>query len=623
MGVRTQFSGLLARLRIRLHRQPVTNTPRPVSESYETLHWLYSVEQQSVIPIKWLMLLFSISLLLLQDRSLLFESRIFLSLSLYGILNIGFTWLFLFGIVGVERFRLVSYLSLVCDVFFVSALILFTGGLDSHFYYLFFLIILRSAALFQDPLRKLWSDLFMTVIYLSCAIPATTVNPADPLTPLVLRVTLLWGVILTSSFLVQVLTFQQARIFSINERLRYQIEQNREVFSSMTDAVLVFDKSQQLRLCNLSGEILLSRILGIHANQESDLIAEHTRYEPYRNPPRLFHSEPPQQWDPEVLTRFWWSLTPDRICTPIERLLDEVRFKPYGRVEGVPVLLTEKSGRKKSMVASVASFGERTEGRLGWMILLKDISEYQSLEKQLLSAEKLAAVGRLASGLAHELGNPLGIIKSCATYLAKKLESNSDLCEEARVLVSEADRCGKILKQLLTFASQEQLRLSEVDLSQILANAVNLVTFQAPSEITMDYHSECASAPTQTDEGLLTQAFVNLLLNAVQSIEKSGWVRVSLSQNEAREYQITITDSGSGMGKETLARLYDPFYTTKPTGTGLGLAITLRIFHRLGGSISVKSEPGHGTTFTLTHPQRVEEDTHLAGMNPGVGHVTL
>jgi signal transduction histidine kinase len=586
----------------------IPSIPAGSSDSLETLHWLYSVEQRSVIPTKWLIFLLAFPIILIEDRDQLARWEIIAVLGIYAATNILFSWLFLGRVVKVMQLRLWSIPSLAVDVLFVSLMTLLTGRLDSNFFYLFLMPILRSGALFQNPYKKLWSDALMTLVYLGCALPINRVSDPEVTAMVALRVALIWGVILMSFFLVQVLTSQQKRIFAINERLRYQSEQNREVLSSMTDAVMVFDPSQQLRICNRSAEDLLRRLMGVRAPIEPSQVAQDLWNLYWLEPPRVFGDRSHPPWEGgEGEFKFWANLTPDLVAAPVEHLLEEARFKPAGRVDSVPVVLEEKSGQKRSFIASVAAIGQTEDVRLGWLVLLRDISEYKSLEAQLLSAEKLAAVGRLAAGLAHELGNPLGIIKSCANYLKKKLEPGSNLVEEVEVLSSEAERCERILRQLLAFASQEQLRLIDTDLRLVVTRAVNLVAYQAPERVAMDFESPFEIAPCYTDENLLTQAFVNLLLNAVQSIEREGEVKVILEAPSPDSWQVRIRDTGCGMGKETLARMFDPFYTTKPGGTGLGLAITQRIIQRLAGTIAVHSDFGHGSEFVIQIPHKAED----------------
>ncbi len=590
------------------HVNRLIPVPAGSSDSLETLHWLYSVEQRSVIPTKWLIFLLAFPIILIEDRSQIARWEIISVLVFYALTNLLFSWLFLGRVVKVTHLRLWSVPSLVVDVLFVSLMTLFTGRLDSNFFYLFLMPILRSGALFQDPYKKLWSDILMTLVYLVCALPVNRLSDPDVTAMVALRVALIWGAILMSFFLVQVLTSQQQRIFAINERLRYQSEQNREVLSSMSDAVMVFNPSQQLRICNRSAEDLLRRLMGVRTPIEPSQVAQDLWNMYWLEPPHVFGDRSHPPWEGgEGEIKFWANLTPDLVAAPVERLLEEARFKPAGRVDSVPVVLEEKSGQKRSFIASVAAIGQTEEMRLGWLVLLRDISEYKSLEAQLLSAEKLAAVGRLAAGLAHELGNPLGIIKSCANYLKKKLEPGPGLIEEVDVLSSEAERCEKILRQLLAFASQEQLRLTDTDLRLVVTRAVNLVAYQAPERVTMHFESSLETAPCFTDENLLTQSFVNLLLNAVQSIEREGEVNVFLEAPSPDTWQVRIRDTGCGMGKETLARMFDPFYTTKPGGTGLGLAITQRIIHRLGGTITVRSDFGRGTEFTIQLPHKAED----------------
>ncbi len=587
---------------------PLSSIPTGSSDSLETLHWLYSVEQRSVIPTKWLIFLLAFPIILIEDRSQMSHWEVLTVLGIYAATNLLFSWLFLGRVVKVTQLRWWSIPSLVVDVLFVSLMTLFTGRLDSNFFYLFLMPILRSGALVQNPYKKLWIDTLMTLVYLVCALPVNRIADPDVTALVALRVALIWGVILMSFFLVQVLTSQQKRIFAINERLRYQSEQNREVLSSMSDAVMVFDPSQQLRICNRSAEDLLRHLMGVRTPIEPSQVVRDLWNLYWLEPPNVFGERSHPPWEGgEGEFKFWANLTPDLVAAPVERLLEEARFKPGGRIDSVPVVLEEKSGQKRSFIASVAAIGQIEEARLGWLVLLRDISEYKSLEAQLLSAEKLAAVGRLAAGLAHELGNPLGIIKSCANYLRKKLEPGSDQIEDVEVLASEAERCEKILRQLLAFASQEQLRLTETDLRVVVTRAVNLVDYQAPERVTMHFESLLEAAPCNTDENLLTQSFVNLLLNAVQSIQNEGEVNVVLDAPSTDLWRVRIRDTGCGMGKETLARMFDPFYTTKPGGTGLGLAITQRIIHRLGGTIAVHSDFGHGTEFTIQLPHKARD----------------
>lgn len=585
-----------------------SETSRKVGgDSLETLHWLYSVEQRGVIPIKWMVLLLALSLVLIKDRTLLDEWKIPTLLGSYSLTNLIFTWLFIGRKIPVRDFRRWSLTSLLADVVFVALMVSLTGQLESHFFVLFFFPVVRTASMFLQPFKKLGFDFLMTLLYLACAVPIARVADPEVISAVVLRIALIWAVIMSSSFLVQVLASQQARVFAINERLRYQSEHNREVLSSMTDAVMVFDPSQQLKICNRSAEELLRRLMGVRMPVESGPFGPGLWNRYWEEPPKLLKETSRSPWEGgEGEYRFWANLTPDLIATPIERLLEEVRFKSTGRVDSVSLTLEEKSGQKRSMIASAISIGREGETRFGWLILLRDISEYKSLEAQLLTTERLAAVGRLAAGLAHELGNPLGIIKACANFLRKKLVAGSELSEEAEVLASEAERCERLLKQLLAFASQEQLRIVDVDLREVVQRALNLVAYQAPESIEVRLETGFSEAPASTDENLLTQALVNLLLNAAQSISGKGSVTASLESSKDDSWTIRIRDTGCGMGKETMARIFEPFYTTRQGGTGLGLAITQRIIHRLGGEITVQSEYGQGTKFTLVLPRRVE-----------------
>jgi PAS domain S-box-containing protein len=587
-------------------------TPRSL-ESLETLHWLYSVEQRSVIPIKWLVLLLAVALILIQGHELIGRVEIVSILGAYTVTNSIFTGLFFSRILPVRRFRIASYLSLASDLLFVSTLIPFTGGLQSDFYILFILLILRSAALSQNATKKFVVDLIIIAVYFGCVFYTISWTKDEDVRKLAFRLTLLFAVVFMSWFLLQVLASQQARIFTINRRLLYQIAQNREVLSSMNDAVMVFSPSLQLKICNSAAENLIAALHGFRSPHEPEGGEEQHRDDLWRTPPSPFRETKTSTWEEEEARyKFWSDFPPDLIAKPLERLFEEVRFREDRRLYGQKITLQNKKGTKISLIASVAELGKGAQERLGWLLLLRDISEYQSLEEQLLTSEKLAAVGTLAAGLAHELGNPLGIIKSCARYLVKKLGPASEWVEETRVIASESERCEKILRQLLAFASQDQLQIDDVEVKELIRKTINLVAYQASESIEIVFDTDLETAPCRTDDNLLTQALLNLLLNAVDSIEREGNVEVKLSLDAKEGYLISIKDNGCGMGKESLARLFEPFYTTKKTGTGLGLSITQRIIQRLEGTISVRSEPGHGTIIFVALPRRIESGKNEA-----------
>jgi len=228
--------------------------------------------------------------------------------------------------------------------------------------------------------------------------------------------------------------------------------------------------------------------------------------------------------------------------------------------------------------------------------------------RQIRQLDRLANTGTLAAGLAHEIKNAL---VAGRTFLDLLLEKNTDE-ELVQIVRRENGRIDSIVSRMLRFASVTTPALSTLHVHEVLDHALRLVQPQVSDKsILLDRIFQAKPDTVKGDEYELQQAFVNLVLNALEATSKDGRLTVT-TQNAseaatgARQLQIVIKDSGTGIQPEHLSHLFEPFFTTKASGTGLGLAITRRIIQEHGGSISVESHPGDGTMFTVLLPE-VEE----------------
>ena len=240
------------------------------------------------------------------------------------------------------------------------------------------------------------------------------------------------------------------------------------------------------------------------------------------------------------------------------------------------------------------------------MALITDISERVNLERSARQAEKLAAVGTLAAGLAHEINNPIGIIST--RIEAMLLEAgdtgfSAETREDLKVLHRNAMRVADITQRVLTLARSPSTKRVAVDMNAAVEEAVALLRKQLSKE-GVDITAELVPGlpPVQGSPGALQQVVLNLVLNAAQSITDRGRVTIRTSGTVASGVEITVEDTGCGIPADKLETIFDPFYTTKPHGTGLGLSVSLNIIREHGGTIDVKSEPGRGTTFILRLP---------------------
>jgi two-component system sensor histidine kinase HydH len=246
---------------------------------------------------------------------------------------------------------------------------------------------------------------------------------------------------------------------------------------------------------------------------------------------------------------------------------------------------------------------------LGHVLLLKDLREVYALRKEIQRNQRLASVGRLAAGVAHEIRNPLSSIKGFATYFKERYHNKPDDLQIANIMIQEVDRLNKVIGQLLDFARPVKISKKNVSLASLIQNSVKLVERQAEEksiEIQTGISDNIRTAFFDPDR--VNQVLLNLYLNSLDAMEDSGRLSVDVFAGEQNsELAIKVSDSGYGINREDLAHIFDPYFTTKSTGTGLGLAIAHNIVEAHGGRIAVKSDPGQGTAFTIYLPMTSED----------------
>ena len=242
---------------------------------------------------------------------------------------------------------------------------------------------------------------------------------------------------------------------------------------------------------------------------------------------------------------------------------------------------------------------------IGAVFALEDVTERIQMERIARQTEKMAAVGTLAAGIAHEINNPIGIITSRVELMLMEAREKGfapDVMKDLKVLEKHAERVAKITRGLLSFSRQAPWKLTAVDLNHVIEEALLLVEKQLAKEKIVLKKNLAADLPKiQGSANHLEQVVVNLLNNAREAMSEGGTVQVE-SHRAEEMIEIRITDTGPGIPPEFLPRIFDPFFTTKEQGTGLGLSITYGIVREHGGNISVESRPGAGSTFTIQIP---------------------
>src|SRR6185436_5079469 len=248
-----------------------------------------------------------------------------------------------------------------------------------------------------------------------------------------------------------------------------------------------------------------------------------------------------------------------------------------------------------------------SQEQTGALVVLEDVTSRVRLEEQLQQREKLSSIGLLAAGVAHEVNTPLTGVSSYTQMLLGMLSETDPKHALLLKVRRQAERATNIVNNLLNFSrTGDATEFTELDMSRVLDDTLQLLEPQLRGnqiEIVRGYDPD--SLPVFGNSGKLQQVFTNLLLNARDAIPTGGSIRIStIPSDDDDSLTIEVADSGTGIAPENVAKIYDPFYTTKGVGrgTGLGLAVSYGIVQEHSGHISVESTPGHGTTFRITLP---------------------
>ncbi|MDX9835484.1 MAG: ATP-binding protein, partial [Desulfobulbus sp.] len=258
----------------------------------------------------------------------------------------------------------------------------------------------------------------------------------------------------------------------------------------------------------------------------------------------------------------------------------------------------------------------------GKVLLISDITEIRLLEQRMRESERLAAVGRMAGGVAHEVRNPLSSIKGLALLLKHKFPEHSRERDTADLLIQETERMNRTITEMLSFTRPAPLRLEPVDLRALLQRCLELVRTEAADSGVVTNLEVANDLPTMEGEAdRLQQVLMNVLLNGLQAMEEGGWLSVTAAVDDDG-VELRIADTGRGIAPELHAQVFFPYFTTKPSGSGIGLAISQKIVADHHGTIEIESEPGQGTTAVIRLPLRQPGDKVNAGGADGAAEET-
>ena len=252
----------------------------------------------------------------------------------------------------------------------------------------------------------------------------------------------------------------------------------------------------------------------------------------------------------------------------------------------------------------IATVLEEEDGARGVVVLFRDITEIKQLKKEIAQSQRLASLGSLAAGVAHEIRNPLSSIKGFATYFKERYRDNPDDSQTADIMVQEVDRLNRVIGQLLDYARPMTMNRRETAIQTVIQHALRMIESQAREKgVVIQTELQADVVAVLIDPDRIKQVFLNLYLNAIGAMEGGGILSVALLSMTDRRIRIEVRDTGVGIDPKDLDRIFDPYFTTKSSGTGLGLAIVQKIIEAHRGEIQVASTPGLGTTVSVILPE--------------------
>ncbi len=451
------------------------------------------------------------------------------------------------------------------DLAFAAALVHLTGGIGSEFYLAFYLLTALQA--FYYGLRRgITASALSFLLYVAVARPGLA---AEAWSALVLRGAFLGLLGVSLGLLSEREQRRRREMTQLNWDLTEQRERIKEIVETMQDGVIVLDRDREVTHWNRALE---------------------ERYGVKRE---------------EVLGRDLLDAFPALREEGFPAFLEQV----YAGRAGAVMLerFAHRTLRRGDVILNLKGTAIRNlRGEVqGALITVEDVTERVGLEKAVQQAEKMAAIGTLSAGLAHEINNPIGIIASrveCMLWEADEQGLSETVRNDLKVIARHADRVARITQGLLSFSRQQAWRLSPVDVNTVVEEALVLVERQlAREQVTLERDLTPGLPAVLGSGNHLQQVILNLLTNAREAMPEGGRLRVATRRNGG-SIEVEVTDTGRGIPAEHLSKVFDPFFTTKEKGTGLGLAISYGIVRDHRGTLTVRSREGAGTTFLVVVP---------------------
>ncbi|MGA8242426.1 MAG: ATP-binding protein, partial [Desulfobacterales bacterium] len=281
-------------------------------------------------------------------------------------------------------------------------------------------------------------------------------------------------------------------------------------------------------------------------------------------------------------------------------------------------IVYNKGAEKVPLALSVSPILDEKARSTGAVVIIRDLTEIKRLQEKVRRSERLAAIGELAAGVAHEVRNPLSSIRGFAQFLGHVLEDKPDEREYAEIMVKEVDRINNVVTNLLSFARPVKPDLVPTDLPKLLDHTLRLVEEDARlRKVNIRLSTSNGLKKIYVDGNQITQVMLNLILNALQAVDAGGNIKVEARMDDSDRLKLSVEDDGPGIPPGNANKIFDPFYTTREKGTGLGLAIVHMIVENHGGEINLVSPvPGKGKGCRITIDLLVSTDNSASHNGP-------
>ncbi|MBM9603806.1 two-component system sensor histidine kinase NtrB [Desulfopila inferna] len=264
------------------------------------------------------------------------------------------------------------------------------------------------------------------------------------------------------------------------------------------------------------------------------------------------------------------------------------------------------NGRQIPLRVSCSPLVNHENVKIGKVLIIRDMSSIKSMEIQLERSRRMAALGKMAAGIAHEIRNPLGTLRGFAQFFGSQSKSIEDSRKYSELMISEIDRLNQTVSGLLQFSRPRAPQFKKVEIDRLFEKTVSMMEADFSSKnVELQWQKDCG-IDIRADPDLLLQVLMNLIKNSIKATPSGGAITLACAQ-EDHYIRITVADNGSGMSEEVRERMFDPFFTTTRAGTGLGLAVSHQIIEQHGGVFEVSTQPETGTSISILLPYDMEK----------------